>query len=358
MLKKKLLPFLILSLFLISLKSLAVPRPEYINWRGSPIEFVISLYEGILGEVPQNQNMIYNLASSIDSTPQCRLDLFWRFINSTEYQNSMWAGQKNEYQVFFEYVTSGTVEKYSYYVSKQPTGADMFTQGMYTFGVAMALRDFYATYNPRSREYGEMWNFVPRDLRNPSNFGFPPPPDDPAGSLGYPPDYPPPPDFGNNNYQLDPIPYDPDSFTKYLDDQIKKIEKYYQYDPNPYDRNPYNPNSYDSNPYDPVEPDNQHYSNCNDKQEAGANKAESHTIDLGQSSGSFMFDYNTKTVKDQIIITQDGNIIFDSGCVGERKSVRLRLSGYSTSITVRVNPNCDGSSSTAWNFTVHCPDQY
>ena len=351
MLKNKFLPILVISFFLISTKSLAVAHPEYINWRGSPRDFVISLYEGVLEVVTQNQAMINNLASSINSDPQSRLDLFWRFINSTDYQNSMWAGQLKEYQVYYEYVLSGNVEKYSYYIAKQPAGADMLKQGAYSFGVAMALRDFWATFVPRSIEYGQMWNFVPNYLRsspNPIPINIDPIPYDPNP-------------YDPNLY--DPNLYDPNSFSNYLDDQIKKIEEYYQYDPNPYesityDPNPYDPNPYDSNSYNTIDPNNQHHSNCNDKQEAGANKAESHTIDLGQYSGSFMFDYDTKQIKDQIIITHDGNIIFDSRCVGERKSVRLTFSGYSTSITVRVNPNCDGSSSTEWNFTVHCPDRY
>lgn len=99
----------------------------------------------------------------------------------------------------------------------------------------------------------------------------------------------------------------------------------------------------------------QHQSRCNDQQQAGANTPEVHTIDLGQSFGSFVFDYETFNAKDQIIITNGGATIFNSGCVGEHKSIRLNLSGFSPTISVRVNPNCDGGTSTQWNFTVHCP---
>jgi len=96
-----------------------------------------------------------------------------------------------------------------------------------------------------------------------------------------------------------------------------------------------------------------HQSNCNDQQ-AGKNVPEVHTIDLGQSFGTFQFDYQTFTEEDQIIITNGGRVIFNSGCVGESKSIQLQISG-SPIITVRVNPNCDGGTNTAWNFTVHCP---
>ena len=97
-------------------------------------------------------------------------------------------------------------------------------------------------------------------------------------------------------------------------------------------------------------------SNCNDQQQAGANAPEVHTIDLGQSYGSFVFDFETFDEEDQIIISNGGVKIFDTGCVGQNNSVQLNLRGFSPTITVRVNPNCNGGTSTQWNFTVHCPD--
>ena len=105
-----------------------------------------------------------------------------------------------------------------------------------------------------------------------------------------------------------------------------------------------------------MQPPVRHQSNCNDQQQAGGDPPEEHTIDLGQSYGSFMFDYNTVSQKDQIIVTNGGMTIFNSGCVGESKSIRLQLKGYSPTITVRVNPNCEGGSGTQWYFTVHCPE--
>lgn len=99
-----------------------------------------------------------------------------------------------------------------------------------------------------------------------------------------------------------------------------------------------------------------HQSNCNDQQEAGGDAPEVHNINLGTAFGTFNFSYNTISIKDQIIITQGGQTIFNTGCVGESGSVTLNLNGFSNTISVRVNPNCDGNSSgTAWNFTVHCP---
>jgi len=118
----------------------------------------------------------------------------------------------------------------------------------------------------------------------------------------------------------------------------------------------YNPGSGGQGLPQSMQPPVRHQSNCNDQQQAGGDPPEEHTIDLGQSYGSFMFDYNTVTQKDQIIVTNGGVTIFNSGCVGESKSVMLQLKGYSPTITVRVNPNCEGGSGTQWYFTVHCPD--
>ena len=98
-----------------------------------------------------------------------------------------------------------------------------------------------------------------------------------------------------------------------------------------------------------------HQSRCNDTQKAGGDAPEVHHIDLGVTSGVFRFDYQTFDVKDQIIISQGGRTIFNTGCVGESRSVQVQFGGYTTMIEVRVNPNCAGSSGTAWNFTVHCP---
>ncbi len=98
-----------------------------------------------------------------------------------------------------------------------------------------------------------------------------------------------------------------------------------------------------------------HQSRCNDTQKAGGDAPEVHQIDLGVTSGVFRFDYQTFDVKDQIIISQGGMTIFNTGCVGESRSVQVQFDGYTTMIEVRVNPNCAGSTSTAWNFTVHCP---
>ena len=166
--KINLLPIVTLSFFLFSLKSLAVPNPEYINWRAHPREFVISLSEAIFGTRSDNNAFIESAASQINNDPNSRLELFWMFLDAPKYRYSEWAKQEKEYHVYYKYVTSGNLVKYSYYVAKQSSGANLGIQGRYNFGEAMALRDFYATYVERSIEYGELRNFVPRSLRSSS----------------------------------------------------------------------------------------------------------------------------------------------------------------------------------------------
>jgi hypothetical protein len=99
-----------------------------------------------------------------------------------------------------------------------------------------------------------------------------------------------------------------------------------------------------------------HQSNCNDQQKQGGDAPEIHNIDLGTTFGSFVLDYDVYTVKDQIIVTQGGIKLYDSGCVSGSQSIRLNLNGYSSKISVRINPNCAGESGTSWTFTVHCPN--
>jgi len=149
-----LLPILIISIVFVSFKSTPVPHPEYIKWRAQPKDFIISLFKGVLGRESKYEWQIENMANLVKSNPESRLKMFWTFISTEEYQASRWAKQKKEYQIYYKYVTSGSIEKYSYYVAKKPTGAHMSTDGIYTFGVAMAIRDYKATYNPRSVEFG------------------------------------------------------------------------------------------------------------------------------------------------------------------------------------------------------------
>lgn len=95
---------------------------------------------------------------------------------------------------------------------------------------------------------------------------------------------------------------------------------------------------------------------CNEQQIAGGDTADQRNIEMGQSSGSFNFSYQTYSIRDQVIVTYEGNTLLDTGCVGAANSETLTFSGNSTQIRVQVIPNCSGNTSgTAWNYTASCP---
>jgi hypothetical protein len=96
-------------------------------------------------------------------------------------------------------------------------------------------------------------------------------------------------------------------------------------------------------------------SQCNTQQVSGRDTPETLTIEMGKSSGTFTFDYNNYEIPDRMVVFYEGRTLFDTGCVGGLGSVALTYSGVSTEITVQVIPNCSGTDSTGWDFTVNCP---
>jgi hypothetical protein len=92
-------------------------------------------------------------------------------------------------------------------------------------------------------------------------------------------------------------------------------------------------------------------------QEAGGDGGFGQSIDLGKKKATFKFDYNTNSVKDQVVIRYEGKVIFDSQCVGTggTKPETVSYEGRDTGISVEVRPNCAGESGTAWDFAIHCP---
>ncbi len=147
MLVRRLSVLISVSIFLVVAVSnvRGVPRPEAIVWNGAPRTFVTSLYLGVLGRQPENQNVVTGWASQINATPNSRYRVFWAFINSPEYQSSSWARQAREYNVYRRYIMQS--DSYTYSVSKGPLGAEYTHQsGPYTFGIAMALKNYYQTY--------------------------------------------------------------------------------------------------------------------------------------------------------------------------------------------------------------------
>ncbi len=87
---------------------------------------------------------------------------------------------------------------------------------------------------------------------------------------------------------------------------------------------------------------------------SGGDEGYSKTLELGATSGTISVSYSTYTQKDRIRITYGGATLLDSGCVGESKTIDVPYSGNSTQATVVVEPNCEGGSGTAWDFSFGC----
>lgn len=99
---------------------------------------------------------------------------------------------------------------------------------------------------------------------------------------------------------------------------------------------------------------------CNDIVKEGYDEPETIVVELGQSSGTFQFEYETYSIKDRITITYEGRVIYDSGCVGTNGIVTefISYSGNSTNVVINVEPNCEGTIGTAWYFVVYCPNTF
>jgi hypothetical protein len=105
----------------------------------------------------------------------------------------------------------------------------------------------------------------------------------------------------------------------------------------------------------PAEPVPGSVSQCNEEQVAGGDAPDTRTIELGRT-GTATFDFNTYVKKDRIIVSYQGDVLLDTGCVGASGSPSLHYSGPATRVTVEVIPNCDDPTpGTIWDYTVHCP---
>jgi hypothetical protein len=96
---------------------------------------------------------------------------------------------------------------------------------------------------------------------------------------------------------------------------------------------------------------------CSVTQVPGGDTPESRNVNLGKTSGTFVFTYDTRFQEDRMVVLYQGGVLFDTGCVGTGgdRSVPLTYSGSNAFVTVQVTPNCAGGTGTIWEFTVNCP---
>jgi hypothetical protein len=101
---------------------------------------------------------------------------------------------------------------------------------------------------------------------------------------------------------------------------------------------------------------------CGDTVKAGGDKPEAVTIPVGGSSGAASLNYQAFGIPDQMTVYVDGKPAFDTGCVGDniKKGTgagvgKFQIPPGASNVQVSVNPNCNGTSGTAWEFKLICP---
>jgi Domain of unknown function (DUF4214) len=119
--------------------------PNAINWTAPPFDFVFSLYWGVLGRPPENNAVVSGWASQVNNQPGTRLNVFWGFINSPEYQNSASAREPRVWNLYYR--TQQNTRLYDYYVAKNPAGGQ-YLGGPYNYNTGIAVRAWYITYRP------------------------------------------------------------------------------------------------------------------------------------------------------------------------------------------------------------------
>ena len=94
---------------------------------------------------------------------------------------------------------------------------------------------------------------------------------------------------------------------------------------------------------------------CNETTVSGGEGITVTNHELGQTGGSFQFDYDTVIQPDQITIRYEGNIIFDVGPIGTGGTVTTTVN-YGPGTSTQIEITVDGvEAGTVWSYTVHCP---
>lgn len=126
----------------------AVPNPGAIAWKAPARAFIVSLYRGVLGRAPENQQVVEGWAAQVRNTAGSRLHMFERFLGCQEYQNSTWASRPREYNVY--QAEQKNTKRWKYYYGKF-AGAYSGRQiggGPYTRGTAAAYAEYYKAWVP------------------------------------------------------------------------------------------------------------------------------------------------------------------------------------------------------------------
>ena len=131
----------------------AVPRPGAIKWAAPSMEFVTSLYVGVLGRNPENRRVVSGWARRVNRTPASRWRAFRGFINSREYRGSRWGKQRKLYAIFYRTPSAG---RQCYTVARRYArvviGGKIYSAvrgGPYNFGEAQAIMNYRRVFLTR-----------------------------------------------------------------------------------------------------------------------------------------------------------------------------------------------------------------
>lgn len=107
-----------------------------------------------------------------------------------------------------------------------------------------------------------------------------------------------------------------------------------------------------STPDDLPEADREVTVSCGTTVVSGAEAITKATVNLGRSSGTISIKYQHYYIKDRIRVVYEEKVVYDSGLVGDSKTVGIPFNGAESFMEVYVNgpPN-----RTAWNFNLGCP---
>lgn len=96
---------------------------------------------------------------------------------------------------------------------------------------------------------------------------------------------------------------------------------------------------------------------CQGIAQAGDSEPKTFQMNVLESKGTLLLNYNTYNIPDNIKIVYENNLIFESGCVGTNKKelIRIPYNGKEKKFIIDVLPNCDGTTKdTKWLFELKC----
>jgi hypothetical protein len=101
---------------------------------------------------------------------------------------------------------------------------------------------------------------------------------------------------------------------------------------------------------------NQSFPPCNTTNAAGGGDA-TYTYELGRTTGTFTFFWDTGGYRDRFILRYQNGVLFDTGCnVAANRSQVLNYSGATSTISVEVQAICASPPGfTGWSFRLSCP---